>query len=50
VSACWNGAANGKKRAGGSLTIASIREKHDTAQVRQSWKEAVGVVAGEFRM
>jgi hypothetical protein len=33
VSACWNGAANGEKRAGGSLMIASISEKHGTVQV-----------------
>jgi hypothetical protein len=33
VSACWNGAANGEKRAGGSRMIANIREKHGTAQL-----------------
>ena len=33
VSVCWIGAANGEKRAGGSLMIASIRGKRGTAQV-----------------
>jgi hypothetical protein len=50
LSTCWIGAANGEKRAGGSLMIASMREKHGAAQVSYELKEAVGVVAGEFRM